>query len=71
MSIGIWHFDILMPKAFYSLTPYYIWNHKRRIQNMMDEMEKKPDAKKAKPAVEKEMEHAKADTEKAKAPHKK
>ena len=38
---------------------------------MMDEMEKKPDAKKAKPAVEKEMEHTKADTEKAKAPHKK
>jgi len=38
---------------------------------MMDEMEKKPDAKKAKPAVEKEMGHAKADTEKAKAPHKK
>jgi hypothetical protein len=38
---------------------------------MMDEMEKKPDAKKAKPAVEKEMEHAKIDTEKAKVPHKK
>jgi hypothetical protein len=37
----------------------------------MDEIEKKPDAKKAKPAVEKEMGHAKADTEKAKAPYKK
>ena len=43
-----------------------------RIQKMIDDnMEKKPDAKKAKADVGKKMEHKKTETEKPKASHKK
>jgi hypothetical protein len=43
-----------------------------RIQKMIDDnMEKKPDAKKAKADVGKKTEHAKADTGKEKTSHKK
>jgi hypothetical protein len=68
----LWIFNILIPKALYLELSYCVWNHKWRIQKLIDDnVEMKPAAQKAKADVGTKIEHKKTKTEKPKASHKK